>query len=322
MSLEPPTTAKVTLNTTKGPIKIDIFAKELPSTSSAFIKLCHFNKFKDTLIQVNRQYISFSSLTKDNNDLIPKESHSRIRCKQRGYVAYSNGQWVISRSELSGVDQVFGKIDQESSWYIVNEVANGEVDKDTGELVFPVTIVNSIVDVPYFKLELGKEDGVGKGDEDERLKVKKPRVVIDYRDDDDEEKEEEEEKSAIQIKSAYDTRKRKGTKVKSESKVDASIESNLETVDQQEREGLNDQRDINEKDEGEDNNSKSSSENDSDSDSDSDSDFDSENDEENRRHPLKRDPTIDPPFNPNLDLSNAESITYSELKSHKFIINT
>lgn len=213
MSLEPTTTAKVTLITTKGAIKIDIFAKELPSTSLAFITQCHLNKFQNVSIQVTPQYISFlSPPDQPNSDTlsIVKESHSRIKCKQRGYVAYANGQWLISRGELNQANlQVFGKIDQASSWYIVNDIANGEVNKDTGELVFPVTIENSIVDVPFFKLDLKEKEEVAQG-EDEKPKAKKPKVAIDY---DVEEEEEDtgvdEEEGTIRIKSAYDTEKKK-----------------------------------------------------------------------------------------------------------------
>lgn len=330
MSLEPTTTAKVTLITTKGAIKIDIFAKELPSTSLAFITQCHLNKFQNVSIQVTPQYISFlSPPDQPNSDTlsIVKESHSRIKCKQRGYVAYANGQWLISRGELNQANlQVFGKIDQASSWYIVNDIANGEVNKDTGELVFPVTIENSIVDVPFFKLDLKEKEEVAQG-EDEKPKAKKPKVAIDY---DVEEEEEDtgvdEEEGTIRIKSAYDTeKKKKRDKAQQDevvSQADVVPESKLMSVNEKKAEADTGQKEEPYHHNSESHSNHSSSSSDSESVSDSDSDSDSESESDEMDHAPTRDSTIDSPFNPKLDLYNAESITYSELKSHKFIINT
>ncbi|KAG5419068.1 CWC27 [Candida metapsilosis] len=329
MSLEPPTTAKVTLTTTKGLIKIDIFAKELPSTSFAFITLCHRNKFQNSSIQIHPNYISFSNTPPASSELnIPKESYSRIKCKSRGYVAYSNGEWIISRTgdlSSSGV-QVFGKIDQESSWYVVNEIAQGEVDVETGDLVFAVTVESSAVDVPYFDLKLDEaQEDEEKGDE--VPKVKKRKIAIDYTGVDEEEQEDEEE-NVIRIKSAYNTelkKKRQDKHAERETKKDIPTDTEREVTAENEENNESEEKDYDTSNSASasDSNSDSASDSDSDSNSDSnDSASDLDSDVDTFSSPLERDPTIDPPFNPKLDLSKAESITYSELKSHKFIINT
>ncbi|EMG48769.1 CWC27 Peptidyl-prolyl isomerase CWC27 [Candida maltosa Xu316] len=283
-SLEPQTRAKVILHTTKGSIDIELWPKEFPHTCRLFLTDC-----------LNQKLTNLSFTTTPNTIEVPnpssskfqKETNSRVKCK-RGYVGVTGGSIFISLKELpQQVNNIIGKINQES-FYNVLKISQGELD-EKGNPLFPVSIVSSEVVIPYFD-DLVKE--VIRSEEPVTKKAKKNIVAVNY---DDEEDEEEEEFS---IKSAYDLKKN----VDGNNNGEKEDKLEVKVVEERGEEQNNEEEEESEDDEEE----------------------ESEDDEEEERVPIvfKRDPTIDSPYDAYLDLNDAESITYSTVKAHKFIAHS
>lgn len=385
MSLEPPTTARVTLHTTKGSIKIALFAKELPLTSLSFLQSIYAQDFTDEEFELPqgtsssekpimlnfghvKTYDPLHEKEPSNGEtaqelmIVPKELHPRIKCKRGGYLAISRNQWMISMTELSGVSNVVGKIynvndddhdhdhdDKKDSWFVLKSIADGEKEsivgtKDDGEkvkitkFVYPVKITGGSIDVPFFemhevekrKLEKERLQGLKRknngDDKKNEVAKKKSRVVLTYDDveDDDEEDDDDEDEDEgrqnlerLKVKSIYDKPKQTGDKDTNKKDIIGSNGEELlllllsDDDDHGEKNVNQNLRQADDKDnykEGDSSGEGSSEE---------ESDLDSEEEEERMRE-INRDPTIDSKYDPYLDLKKAESITYQQLKTHKF----
>ncbi|KAG5367121.1 Peptidyl-prolyl isomerase CWC27 [Yarrowia sp. B02] len=141
--MEPQTSAKVVLQTSKGPIEVELFAKEVPNASKRFLELCKAG-FYDTkpfhrvlpgeLIQCGADDTNSFSKLRD-------EPHSRIRLK-RGYLGmapeYVEGRRVpnsgrteffVALKEIPFNGSVFGKISGDTI-YNAQDIAKGELTED------------------------------------------------------------------------------------------------------------------------------------------------------------------------------------------------
>ncbi|MBA0568223.1 hypothetical protein Golob_005731 [Gossypium lobatum] len=145
--LEPPTKGKVIINTTYGPLDIELWPKEAPKAVRNFVQLCLEGYFDNTtfhriikgfLVQGGDPTGSGTGGESIYGSVFPDEFHSRLRFNHRGIVAcanagtpHSNGsQFFISLDKCEWLDRkntIFGKVTGDS---IFNLLRIGEVDTD------------------------------------------------------------------------------------------------------------------------------------------------------------------------------------------------
>ncbi|PPD98203.1 hypothetical protein GOBAR_DD04774 [Gossypium barbadense] len=145
--LEPPTKGKVIINTTYGPLDIELWPKEAPKAVRNFVQLCLEGYFDSTtfhriikgfLVQGGDPTGCGTGGESIYGSVFPDEFHSRLRFNHRGIVAcanagtpHSNGsQFFISLDKCEWLDRkntIFGKVTGDS---IFNLLRIGEVDTD------------------------------------------------------------------------------------------------------------------------------------------------------------------------------------------------
>ncbi|XP_065849301.1 peptidyl-prolyl cis-trans isomerase CYP57 [Euphorbia lathyris] len=145
--LEPPTKGKVILNTTYGPLDIELWPKEAPKAVRNFVQLCLEGYYDNTIF--HRIIKGFLAQGGDPTgtgaggesiygSVFSDEFHSRLRFNHRGIVAcanagssHSNGsQFFITLDKCDWLDNkstIFGKVSGDS---IYNLLSLGEVETD------------------------------------------------------------------------------------------------------------------------------------------------------------------------------------------------
>lgn len=226
MSLEPATSAKVVLYTNNKKIEIELWAKEIPDASRAFIQNClnktyngqTFNRvLKDFLIQ---------SDSKDPKYLHNLEKHPRLKFSKRGLVglvADEDGKSTVDSffitcrdtPELNSSHTIIGKILGDSYYTVVN-IHDGEI-KD-GELpLYPVEITECEVVEQYFAgLEPQLQEVLEAPKKVENKKSKKSKVKLNLEFEDD-----VEDDGNFQIRSAFQKDKKDEDEDRHESHVSA-----------------------------------------------------------------------------------------------------
>ncbi|KQK08443.1 peptidyl-prolyl cis-trans isomerase CYP57 [Brachypodium distachyon] len=147
--LEPPTKGKVVVQTTAGPIDIELWAKEAPKATRNFVQLCLEGYYDGTLF--HRVIKSFLIQGGDPTGSgtggesiygapFADEFHSRLRFNHRGLLAcanagspHSNGsQFFITLDRCDWLDKkntIFGKVTGDSIFNLL-ALADIETDKD------------------------------------------------------------------------------------------------------------------------------------------------------------------------------------------------
>ncbi|XVF35306.1 hypothetical protein REPUB_Repub18cG0134100 [Reevesia pubescens] len=148
--LEPPTKGKVIINTTYGPLDIELWPKEAPKAVRNFVQLCLEGYYDNTifhriikgfLVQGGDPTGSGTGGESIYGSVFSDEFHSRLRFNHRGIVAcanagspHSNGsQFFLSLDKCEWLDRkntIFGKITGDS---IFNLLRIGEVDTDQND---------------------------------------------------------------------------------------------------------------------------------------------------------------------------------------------
>lgn len=145
--LEPPTKGKVIINTTYGPLDVELWPKEAPKAVRNFVQLCLEGYYHNNII--HRIIKGFLVQTGDPTGtgtggesiygkVFSDEFHSRLRFKHRGLVAcanagppHSNGsQFFFTLDRCDWLDKkntIFGKVTGDS---IFNLLRLGEVETD------------------------------------------------------------------------------------------------------------------------------------------------------------------------------------------------
>ncbi|OMO86498.1 hypothetical protein COLO4_21097 [Corchorus olitorius] len=145
--LEPPTKGKVIINTTYGPIDIELWPKEAPKAVRNFVQLCLEGYYDNTifhriikgfLVQGGDPTGSGTGGESIYGSVFSDEFHTRLRFNHRGIVACANAgspnsngsQFFISLDKCEWLDRkntIFGKVTGDS---IYNLLRIGEVDTD------------------------------------------------------------------------------------------------------------------------------------------------------------------------------------------------
>lgn len=194
-SLEPETTARVLLNTTKGLLIVGVWARELPVTSRSFLQKCIDGLYDGK---------AFTSITEDtvgirSNSLnqYRDEFHSRVRfsrqgtlgfAKQDGNVPHSSStdSFFISLKDLPQYNNryiAFGRL-LENSFFTVVSIRDSELGDD-GTPLYPVTITSTKVLDPYFDdLVQTRLESVAEPVK-KKPKPSKPRIIQRYTEEDD-----------------------------------------------------------------------------------------------------------------------------------------
>lgn len=313
--LEPATSASVRLNTSKGPITIELWAKEAPVICRRFLQNCLDDKYngrkftkiiKDYLVQIET---ITDPVQYDLND----EFNSRIRFNQKGLLAgikedesvkhkHSVDSWFITVTptpEFNLKYNVFGKLVGESI-YNVLKINHDNMDSD-GNPLFP-SVINSIdIIEPYFTdLEKSTVAEVLQPPK-KKIKSKKQKIKLLY---DEEEGEDQDQDKSFKMRSAHDLLKDK----KLSNRI---IENQSKSVTSKEQPSqLTRTTTVGEHKEENNEGAKT--------------DLESTQEpvtnliDQHCKHRLERDPTIDSDFDPNLDFSDIE-FDVNEIHSHKFI---
>ncbi|KAK2394144.1 Cyclophilin peptidyl-prolyl cis-trans isomerase family protein [Trifolium repens] len=148
--LEPPTKGKVVVNTTRGPIDIELWPKEAPKAVRNFVQLCLegyydntiFHRIlKDFLVQCGDPTGTGTGGESIYGDVFADEFHSRIKFKHRGLVAMANSgtpnsngsQFFITLDRCDWLDRkhtIFGKVTGDTMY---NLLRLGEVETDKND---------------------------------------------------------------------------------------------------------------------------------------------------------------------------------------------
>lgn len=207
-SIEPPTTAKVVLNTTKGPIEIELWAAQTPLACRNFIQLC-VNGYYDNCIfhRVVKDFIiqagDPSGTGYGGTPIYPEgsfkdEFHSRLRFNRRGLVGCANtgkrdsngSQFIITLAatpELNGKNTLFGRIVGDTIFNVLR-IGESELCEDDRPL-YPTVITGAQLVVPYFEdiHVKKKEEPLQVANRELDKKRKKPTVRVVHDDEEEEE---------------------------------------------------------------------------------------------------------------------------------------
>lgn len=199
-TLAPPTTAKVILKTTKGPLIIEIWAKETPLLSKSFIQNCINKKYIGKSFNKIRKDMLIQTEPLDKSKSYKNEFNSRLRFNQRGLIgalksegnSSSVDSFFVTLKEIPEFNNdyvLFGKIVDDSIYNIL-KITEGELIDETP--IYPVKITDIEVIIKYFDEIQEEEKPSDSAETVEKKKIKKtkPKVKLSFGDEDDNEEEE------------------------------------------------------------------------------------------------------------------------------------
>nr|QMV80865.1 peptidylprolyl cis-trans isomerase 58 [Clitoria ternatea] len=159
--LEPPTKGKVVLNTTRGPLDIELWPKEAPKAVRNFVQLCLegyydntiFHRIiKDFLVQGGDPTGTGTGGESIYGAVFVDEFHSRLKFKHRGIVAMANAgspnsngsQFFITLDRCDWLDRkhtIFGKVTGDTMYNLLR-IGEVETNKDDRPLDPPPKILS------------------------------------------------------------------------------------------------------------------------------------------------------------------------------------
>ncbi|CAE6162653.1 unnamed protein product [Arabidopsis arenosa] len=225
--LEPPTKGKVIVNTTHGPIDVELWPKEAPKSVRNFVQLCLEGYFDNTifhrvipgfLVQGGDPTGSGTGGESIYGGVFADEFHSRLRFNHRGIVAMANAsspnsngsQFFFTLDKSDWLDKkhtIFGKVTGDSIYNLLRlgEVDTGKDDRplDPAPKILSVEVLwNPFEDIVPRVLAKTSQESVAEIKEPPKKPVKKLNLLSFG-----EEAEEEEKELAVvkqKIKSSHD----------------------------------------------------------------------------------------------------------------------
>eukprot|EP00944_MAST-04C_sp_MAST-4C-sp1_P001392 g1392.t1 len=198
-SMEPTTSGKVVLETTKGEIEIELWAKEMPLASRNFVQLCMENYFDNT--QFHRIIPGFMVQGGDPTNTgaggesvytdgiegkyFKDEFHTRISFNRRGLLACANqskpntngSQFFITLAacrHLDGKHTIFGKIVGPTMFNVL-QMENLEIGEDDRPVYPPKILSTKVVRNPFGDIQPRKRGGESTNDGDKKDKPNRSR---------------------------------------------------------------------------------------------------------------------------------------------------
>lgn len=327
MSLEPPTTAKVIFQTSRGPIEIQLWAKEIPTLSRAFLQRCVNKKFNGQKFTSILKLLVQLEVPQDAQFDMRDEFNSRIRFGRRGLVGVARknedlrnnhtvASFFITLVELPLYNDkytIIGRVEGET-FYNVIKIADSELDENNVP-VYPAVVKDVEIITPYFDDLIADEAEVSVQDEPlkkKSRKEKKPTIKLSY----NEEEVDEEDHEDFKMKSAHEllNDKRLSKKFVGEKESKQKTPPNPEKID--DTNDNNDKNDINDVDDTGDDKQKANVPS-------AVEEFQkgsrSDKSQYTPKAPIKRDPTIDSDYDSYVDLSSDEDFEILTLQNHRFI---
>lgn len=184
MELTP--TARVTLQTTKGDIPVDLYAKETPLACRAFITNCLHSTYDGATFNViSAKTVQLGPV---ENGQFPREFHSRLRFSARGCVgvlqsangASAGGFFITTQPAPEWNNQyvMIGRVVGDAIYNVV-KIHDGEKEAN-GAPLFPVAVTGVKVETRYFD---DIEEKVEAKVEPRRKKHKAATLLYDDEDD-------------------------------------------------------------------------------------------------------------------------------------------
>lgn len=200
-NIEPQTTAKCILYTTKGNIAVELWAKECPQTCRRFLTMLSDGAFiNGEFKELNpMQWLRFSAGSPDENHTVTLERNPRIRFTKDGLLGWDRQRntWFItvqadSKHVLNDCN-VFGKIVGKSI-YTFREILGGEIevssrDDEVKRFMYPAVLKDAEITIPFFedifRSKRRLDDNEKKEQQPTKKLIRSAKVRIVYEDEDD-----------------------------------------------------------------------------------------------------------------------------------------
>ncbi|AQZ14949.1 CWC27 (YPL064C) [Zygosaccharomyces parabailii] len=153
MSREPGTSAKCILNTSKGRLDVELWAREVPAASKAFLQQC-----QDDVVSRLSKVRSDGTVTMGQIGYahIEPEHHTLIRDCKRGTVGWDGhtGEWFVATQDCPWNDNrtLIGKVVGQSNYVLRRIVDESELNQN-GEFIYPPLVESVELTIPYFDLK-------------------------------------------------------------------------------------------------------------------------------------------------------------------------
>ncbi|AQZ10748.1 CWC27 (YPL064C) [Zygosaccharomyces parabailii] len=153
MSREPSTSAKCILNTSKGRLDIELWAREVPAASKAFLQQC-----QDDVVSRLSKVRSDGTVTMGRIRYahIEPEHHILIRDCKRGTVGWDGhtGEWFVATQDCPWNEKrtLIGKVVGQSNYVLRRIVDESELNQ-IGEFIYPPLVESVELTIPYFDLK-------------------------------------------------------------------------------------------------------------------------------------------------------------------------
>ena len=197
-NVEPPPYGRVLIQTTMGPLDVELFTKETPQTCRSFIQLC-LEGYYDNII-FHRIIKDFIVQTGDPtgtgtggeaatpDGVLKDEFHSRLRYNRRGLVGMANSgekddngsQFFITLSatpELERKNTLFGRIAAGDTIYNVLRIGELEVDKMDRPLHPPRIISIEVTENPFTDI-VPRSTAAERQERQRQLEAEKQKEVV------------------------------------------------------------------------------------------------------------------------------------------------
>lgn len=233
-SLEPATTARVILETSKGPLEFELWAKETPLASRNFLQRCAEGYYDGkTFHRIAKGFVAQAgSGYRDNSTdaFFADEIHTRLKftSRPRGILGTANmsgkknsngSQFIITLGNgpqtqaLNGKSTVFGKIVGDSIYNLAKIELDSEMLEDGETPMYPTVIKSAKILESYFDdlvYKSATKDATEEAKPVFKKRAKKAKVRVSYDDDEDAEEDEgiqlnKPAKKRFKMKSAHET---------------------------------------------------------------------------------------------------------------------
>ncbi|CEP61924.1 putative peptidylprolyl isomerase CWC27 LALA0_S04e03752g [Lachancea lanzarotensis] len=195
-NLEPQTSARCTIWTSLGPLKVEIWAKQCPQTALKFLKNCVNDRYNGASFHRKVYDAAVQTSEIDSEPWGILENDPGIKMNRRGLLAIdieSKGDFFITlreTPELDGQVTVLGQL-VDNTFYTLLEISQKELDSESNDdrYLYPAVVERIEVEEQFFEQDLKSSPTKKKSRENpvssHRPPPKRARVRLDYDHDED-----------------------------------------------------------------------------------------------------------------------------------------